>query len=652
MKKVYEVMLILSLLLSIFCRFTAMATVIYQGDEYMITEIFISDTFPIFYPEADLYKVSKDGKYGFIDLSGNTIIPLIYDDTDTRFSEGLAWFKKDGKYGYIDIVGTVVVPFIYEGASWFYYDGYANVKQGDKEGLIDKAGNVVIPFIYDHVESFYNGVARARKDGKEGFIDKAGNVVVPFMYDLIQTYYDRGFIAVKKDEKWGVIDNAGNVLIPIIYEQINIGIGFVEGLIPACKDGKWGYIDNTGNIVLPFKYNSPVVHFEEGLHIEREGDFREGGKLGAIDKFGNVVIPYIYDSLSEFSEELAAASVVYGYDSMGFSLSKYGFIDKSGNVVISLNYDYVHGFQEGLACVIKDGKYGYVDKAGNIVVLFNYDDARDFREGLAEVKKDGKWGYIDKGGSVVIPFIYDDVNNFYGGFACIGQDGKYGLIDKFGNVIIPLNWDMNAIGFHGDFFSFGEDGKFGFADQSGKIVIPMTYNFINLNDKYPRDSVLAGVDDKFCILKKTAAPTAIPTSSAVLVNGKNIAFDAYSINDNNYFKLRDLAYALNGTEKQFEVGYDGEKNVITITGGYLYTSVGGEMKSKGSGEKAPILTKSKILLDGNEMNFTAYNIDGNNYFKLRDIGQALDFYVGWDEANNTIVIDTSKGYVNGEQGGF
>ena len=47
--------------------------------------------------------------------------------------------------------------------------------------------------------------------------------------------------------------------------------------------------------------------------------------------------------------------------------------------------------------------------------------------------------------------------------------------------------------------------------------------------------------------------TAKPTASTVLVNGENVAFDAYNINDNNYFKLRDLAYILSGTEKQFEV---------------------------------------------------------------------------------------------------
>ena len=76
----------------------------------------------------------------------------------------------------------------------------------------------------------------------------------------------------------------------------------------------------------------------------------------------------------------------------------------------------------------------------------------------------------------------------------------------------------------------------------------------------------------------------------------------------------------------------------------LYTVVGGEMEGKGGGVQTPALTSSKIIKDGVEVQFTAYNIGGNNYFKLRDIGAAFDFGVDWDGARNTIVIDTSKGY--------
>jgi hypothetical protein len=141
-----------------------------------------------------------------------------------------------------------------------------------------------------------------------------------------------------------------------------------------------------------------------------------------------------------------------------------------------------------------------------------------------------------------------------------------------------------------------------------------------------------------------AALTAKPTVSSVLVDGKTVAFDAYNIGGNNYFKLRDLAYALSGTVKQFEVGWEAAANAISLTSGKPYTAVGGEMTGKGTDDKPATPTNSKIRLDGKEAGLTAYNIGGANYFKLRDVGQAFNFGVTWDGAKNAIVIDTSKAY--------
>ncbi|MCL1975391.1 MAG: peptidylprolyl isomerase [Firmicutes bacterium] len=138
--------------------------------------------------------------------------------------------------------------------------------------------------------------------------------------------------------------------------------------------------------------------------------------------------------------------------------------------------------------------------------------------------------------------------------------------------------------------------------------------------------------------------TALPTSSTVLVNGNKVAFDSYNIKGNNYFKLRDLAFILSKTAKQFEVTFDNESNTISLTGAKPYTVVGGEMKGKGQGDKEAFSTTSKIYFNDKDLHFIVYNIEGNNYFKLRDIAAALDFGVDWDAAKNTIVIDTSKVY--------
>jgi hypothetical protein len=142
----------------------------------------------------------------------------------------------------------------------------------------------------------------------------------------------------------------------------------------------------------------------------------------------------------------------------------------------------------------------------------------------------------------------------------------------------------------------------------------------------------------------TTSRNALPTSSKVLVNGSDKAFDAYSIEGNNYFKLRDLAFVLNGTDKQFEVTWDSSKGAINMLSKKPYTATGGEM-TKGNGKaNNAALSTAKILIDGKEVPLTAYTMNGNNYFKLRDVMKAFDVYVGWDEAKNTILVDTSKGY--------
>ena len=142
-----------------------------------------------------------------------------------------------------------------------------------------------------------------------------------------------------------------------------------------------------------------------------------------------------------------------------------------------------------------------------------------------------------------------------------------------------------------------------------------------------------------------ASPTPVTqvtsTEANVLVDGKKTAFDAYNIANSNYFKLRDLAYVLNGTDKQFEVSWDQENRAILLTTGTAYTPDGSEMKSAATKAKTATSTSSKIFIDGEAVNLTAYNIGGNNYFKLRDIGQACDFQVGWDDASNSISINSA-----------
>ena len=51
-----------------------------------------------------------------------------------------------------------------------------------------------------------------------------------------------------------------------------------------------------------------------------------------------------------------------------------------------------------------------------------------------------------------------------------------------------------------------------------------------------------------------------------------------------------------------------------------------------------------IYVDGQQISMTAYNIGGNNYVKLRDIGKAVNFGVIYDAATNSVHIDSTQPY--------
>ena len=138
---------------------------------------------------------------------------------------------------------------------------------------------------------------------------------------------------------------------------------------------------------------------------------------------------------------------------------------------------------------------------------------------------------------------------------------------------------------------------------------------------------------------------AIPTSSTVFVNNAEIEFEAYYIDGYNYFKLRDLAYALNGTEKQFEVQWNEATGAIDLLAGQPYTSINSEMmQGVGAAKEAFLNASIDISFDGYQIEITAYLIEGSNYVRLRDVMRQLDVYVGYDEVTRNIIIDTSRMY--------
>lgn len=52
----------------------------------------------------------------------------------------------------------------------------------------------------------------------------------------------------------------------------------------------------------------------------------------------------------------------------------------------------------------------------------------------------------------------------------------------------------------------------------------------------------------------------------------------------------------------------------------------------------------RVVIDGKEVQMEAYRIKGNNYVKLRDIGEQVGFNVYWDSVNGCVQVESGKPY--------
>lgn len=131
-----------------------------------------------------------------------------------------------------------------------------------------------------------------------------------------------------------------------------------------------------------------------------------------------------------------------------------------------------------------------------------------------------------------------------------------------------------------------------------------------------------------------------PKQVNIKVDNRESKVSAYNINGYNYFKLRDVAALLNNTSKQFNVDYKEKINCVRILPEEPYSSVGGELKDNDSTVKNATVSPSTILIRNSTATCTPYMIDGNNYFKLRDVCTMAGAEVEWDSSSETILIST------------
>jgi hypothetical protein len=374
------------------------------GSQLSVTNKLLQEIDPVLIP----YR--KGNKWGFCTPDKKIVIDCIYDET-TPFVDGLALVRKGSYNGYIDKSGNAIIPIVFKGYEiiWcpkgniaYKQRGIVKVKKHLDDGTwqefyFDKQGREVASGgVDDEVRSFS--------------IENGGVISFSTRYELTAT---------KRENKWGFVNKSGKVVIPFLYDEV---WGFSEeGLARVMKKeysprewNRYGFINKCGEVVVPFSHYH-ASSFSEGMAVVYSADVRPIKKIskdgryrlvgvdgGYIDNMGELAVPYQYGVCHDFSDGLA---LVCGKDG-------WGFINKKGIEVVSCIYDSASEFFEDIAAVELNGKTGFINRNGDIIIPFIYDKYsqlsplhddgnEDFRfyQGLARVSFGDKWGYIDKKGT-------------------------------------------------------------------------------------------------------------------------------------------------------------------------------------------------------------------------------------------------------------
>jgi hypothetical protein len=240
-----------------------------------------------------LGSITKGGKEGYADLSGEIVIPPTFEYAGD-FSSGVARVRLNRKEFFINRKGERVTPEF--AATFDFSEGLAAVIVGQQVGYIALNGAFVIPPTYSGTSGiqFSEGLVAARIGGKVGFMNKSGSVVVPPAYDDAYPFSE-GLAPVQVENVWGYIDKTGRLVIPIKYQVASM---FTEGVAAVTLADKSGYIDHRGNFIIAptFDGASPfcagLASVVTNQHTERVPDsncWRSKGRTGLIDHSGSYV---------------------------------------------------------------------------------------------------------------------------------------------------------------------------------------------------------------------------------------------------------------------------------------------------------------------------------------------------------------------------
>lgn len=320
-------------------------------------------------------KLMAEARHGYIDSSGTLIIPP-RDRWSSSFYEGRArcrigavaelaakdnrYYLSGGLYGFIDSTGNDIIPAIFDKAGDFR-ESRAVVCKDNVYGFIDCDGQTIVPPGYGFAWNFRNGFARVSVQGgtRNVSIQVGSDEGRSALSRLFFGSYQQRKIVRRREWLQGFVDFSG---VEVIKPQFSHATDFSEGVaavtLTSGSSSRSMFIDESGASAgeLPsgVTFHSAV---SAGLLAASIADKGARPISGWLDLRGEWRIEPRFAQTFPFS---------YG---LGLFLDngRYGYVDLAGEIVIPARYSFASSFRDGYAAVEESEKFGIIDEVGQYI---------------------------------------------------------------------------------------------------------------------------------------------------------------------------------------------------------------------------------------------------------------------------------------------
>ena len=114
-----------------------------------------------------LLAVKKDGKWGFVDMTGAEAVPPVYRDVHPVFEGGYTAVETEDKlWGFIDNTGRVTAEPVFKNVLTPFSEGLAGVLTQDGKAYARPDGSIAFHADYERLYAFKDGLTASRNTWK------------------------------------------------------------------------------------------------------------------------------------------------------------------------------------------------------------------------------------------------------------------------------------------------------------------------------------------------------------------------------------------------------------------------------------------------------------------------------------------------------